>query len=452
MSVTSSQSTNEGLLEPRVFNPLQPVFSRGPDTARMNTYLSNTIHRPAARVVRFVLLAVILTAVAVPSAALSPVSASPPAQTKLTAAAGTQDAKFGTSVSIDGNTAVVGAPDEGGMGAAYVFTKRGARWVEQATLVPVVRTQGERFGYDVAISGDTIVVGAPNADQTRLIADPGVAYVFVRTPRGWSQQAKLSPSDSRTDDAFGFGVAISGDTILVGANAGSVLPSVESGAAYVFTRAGQAWNEQAKLTPADGAPDDNFGFSVALSGDTAVVGMPRGDVGRALGQGSARVFTRRGGVWAEQATLTVAEALPGDWVGASTSISGDTVVIGASGKTIGSNPSQGAAYVFTREGGVWTQTAELIAPDGTANDGFGHSVTATDQHVAVGAHFDDGGSTYVFRRDSGWQAPTKLRAEGAALLGVSVWMSGHTVISGANFTAVDGKNAQGAAYVFDLRQ
>ena len=394
--------------------------------------------RQSARVIRLVLLIGILTALAAP---VAPASAGPPALTELTAAAGTAEAKFGTSVSVDGHTAIVGAPDEGGMGTAYVFAKRAGTWVEQATLVAPVRTEGEKFGYDVAISGDTIVVGAPSAEQTKPIGEPGVAYVFVRTPRGWSPQAKLSPSDSRADDAFGFGVAISGDTILIGANRGTVLPSIDSGAAYVFTRAGNSWSEQAKLSPADGAPDDNFGFSVALSGDTAVVGMPRGDVGGALGQGSARVFMRRGSAWTEQATLTAADALPGDWVGVSTSIFGDTVVIGASG--------QNSAYVFTRQGEAWTQAAKLTAPDGTAGDQFGHSVTATDEHVAVGAHTDDGGSVYVFGRESGWGPPTKLRAEGG-LFGVSVWVSGSTLISGASFTAVDGKNAQGAAYVAEL--
>ena len=391
-----------------------------------------------------VLLAAIVTALTAPA------SASPPPPTKLTANAGTADAKFGTAVSVDGNTAVIGAPDERGIGAAYVFANRAGRWIEQATLVAPAGSEATKFGYDVAISGDTIVVGAPDAEQTAPLAGPGAAHVFIRTGGGWSHEAMLSPSDSKADDAFGFGVAISGDTVVVGANAGTVLPSVDPGAAYVFTRVGNTWSEQAKLTASGGAPDDNFGYSVALSGDTAVVGMP-GDAGGALGLGSARVFTRRGTAWTEQATLTVAEALPGEGLGASTSVSGDTVVIGATGRVIGTNPAQGAAFVFTREGEAWTQAAKLTAPDGTANDMFGRDVTVTDEHVAVGAHFDDGGSVYVFRRDSGWGAPpTKLRSADGGLFGLSVWMSGPTLISGANFTAVDGKAAQGAAYVYDL--
>ena len=385
----------------------------------------------------------------------SPASASPSEPTRLTAAAGTADAKFGTSVSIEGNTAVVGAPDEDGaqdgMGAAYVFTRRGAVWTEEAMLVASDPAQGGKLGYDVGLSGDTIVVGAPNADQT--IPEPGAAYVFVRTRDGWVHQAKLSASDGKTDDAFGFAVAVSGDTIVVGANDGTAAPGATAGAAYVFTRAGGVWSEQAKLTPADGAPDDGFGSSVVVSGDTAVVGMPGDDVGVALEQGSARVFTRNGTTWTEQATLTAQDVSPADMLGASVSILSDTVVVGAPAGSSGTNPAHGSAYVFTREGEAWTQEAKLTAPDGAPLDQFGRSVAVTADTVAVGAHFNDpGGAVYLFDRvHERWDEPTMLRADGSALLGVSMAMSGHTVIGGANFTAIDGRAAQGAAYVFDLR-
>ena len=426
--------------------PFQPSFSGARTLGRMTTHLTKNPPGRLARTVGLVVLASVLSALSPPA----PASAGPSSPTTLTAKAGTAEALFGTSVSIDGNTAVAGAPDERGVGAAYVFTKRAGRWVEQATLIPPARIEGEKFGYDVAISGDTIVVGAPSAEQSRPVAPAGVAYVFVRTPHGWSHQAKLVPSDSKADDAFGFGVAISGDTVLVGANGGSVLPSVEPGAAYVFTRGAGTWSEQAKLTPAGGAADDNFGYSVALSGDTALVGAYTDNVGAGVDQGSARVFTRTGTTWTEQATLSAADGMPGDAFGESTSVFGDTIAVGASGAQVGLNPGQGAAYVYTRDGQGWKQVAKLTAPDGTSSDMFGRSVTTTEEHVAVGAHFDEGGSVYVFRRvNSGWEAPTKLRAEGAGLLGVSLWMSGRTVIAGANFTAVNGNANQGAAYVFE---
>ena len=405
----------------------------------------------AARVARVLALAAIVTVV---PRTVPPAGAEAPQQTKLTAAKGSAEALFGTSVSIDGTTAVVGAPDEGGVGAAYVFRKREGTWVEQATLTAPAGSPGGKFGYDVAIAGDTIVVGAPDAEQTDPLAEAGAAYVFVRNQAAWPLQQKLTPSDSRADDAFGFGVAISGDTILVGANAGTVVPNLEAGAAYVFNRVGNAWSEQAKLTPADGAPHDNFGYSVALSGDTAVVGMPGDDVGGAVEQGSVRVFRRAGSTWAEQATLTAADGLPGDQFGEATSIFGDTVVAGAYYATLGFNPAQGAAYVFEHGASGWGEKAKLVAPDGTAKDMFGRAVAVSDRHVAVGAHFEEGegqGAVYVFDRHRFPEAvPTKLTAPATGILGVSVWISGRTLISGASFTAVDGKSAQGAAFITEL--
>jgi hypothetical protein len=405
-----------------------------------------------------VLLAGLAALGASPATALAAADAGAPAPMQLTAEAGAANAKFGTSVWIEGNTAVVGAPDEGGMGAAYVFTRRAGVWSEEATLVAPVRTEGGKFGYDVGLSGDTIVVGAPNSDQTP-IPEAGAAHVFVRTPGGWAHRAELSASDARADDAFGFGVAISGDTVVVGAHGGNQLPGVEaaSGAAYVFSRIAGAWGEQAKLTPADGGFDDGFGYSVVVSGDTAVVGTPGDDVGAAIDQGSARVFTRNGTTWTEQATLTAPDLSPVDGLGESVSISGDTVVVGAPVGLTGTNPAHGSAYVFTRRGEGWAQEAQLTAPDGAPADQFGRSVAVTGDTIAVGAHFShvaDGrhGAVYIFERlDDRWAEPTKLIADGSELLGVSVAMSAHTVIGGANFTDVDGRADRGAAYVFDLR-
>ena len=402
-----------------------------------------------------------LGALGVSQGALAAAPASQPTQAKLTAAEGTADAKFGTSVWIEGNTAVVGAPDEDGvedgMGAAYVFTRQGAAWIQEAMLVASDPGQGGKFGYDVGLSGDTIVVGAPNADQTP-IPGPGAAYVFVRTRDGWVQQAKLSAPDGKTDDAFGFAVSISGDTVVVGANDGTTGPGTTAGAAYVFTRAGGTWSEQAKLTPADGLPDDNFGYSVVVSGDTAVVGVRGDDIGAAVDQGSARVYTRHGAIWTEQATLTPQDASPAGLLGNSVSLSGDTVVVGAPTGSSGTNLAHGSAYVFTRDGERWTPDAKLTAPDGAPADQFGSSVAVTGDTVAVGAHFShvtEGryGAVYVFERArDGWAMQTKITGTDAGgILGVSTAISGRTLIAGANFAAVDDNAAQGAAYVYDLR-
>ena len=386
---------------------------------------------------------------------LSPAYASPPTQDPLRPAHGSGEGKFGTSVSIDGDTAVIGAPDEGGtpeqggMGAAYVFTRRDGTWVEEATLVAPVRRDGDKFGFNVAIDGDTIVVGAPNAEE--LLAGPGVAYVFVRRGDAWPLQATLTPSQRKPDDAFGYGVAVSGDVVVVGANGGNVAPSADAGAAYVFSRTGDVWTEEARLTAGDGRPDDSFGYRVAVLDDTVAVSAISGDVGAGIDQGAAYVFTRTGSTWTQEAKLWAADGLPRDSFGESLAVARDTVVVGAPFDDIGLNPKQGSAYVFHRQGEAWTQEAKLIAPapSGDVGDFFGRSVAVSRDTVVVGAHFDEvGGAVYAFDRvRDGWAQPTRFTASiDGALLGNSVGVSGATVIAGANFAP-----GGGAAYLFRLR-
>ena len=339
------------------------------------------------------------------------------------------------------------------MGAAYVFTRSNGTWTEQSTLVAPVRTDGDKFGFSVAIDRDTVLVGAPSVEE--LSPGPGVAYVFVRRGETWTHQATLTPSESRADDAFGFDVALSGDTAVIGAKGSNVGTTTDPGAAYVFTRTRDVWSEQAKLTARDGAAADLFGESVAVSEDTAVIGALYGDAGVGIDHGSAYVFTRTGSTWTEQAKLVAADGSPRDAFGASVAISRDTVVVGASEKLIGLNPLQGSAYVFVRTGKSWAQQAKLTAPapDGDAGDMFGRSVDTTGDTVVVGAHLDeDGGGVYVFNRVAeAWGEPTRLTATGARLHGVSVGLSGRTVIAGANFTTVGDNANQGAAYVYRVR-
>lgn len=400
-------------------------------------------------------------ALAVAAGLLGPVpaGAADTHEAQLVAREGSADAKLGTAASISGDTAVAGAPDEGGspeegggMGAAYVFTRNGGKWIEGTTLVAPVRTDGDKFGFSVAIDHDTIVVGAPNSDEQ--VPRPGVAYVFVRRGATWVYQATLTPSVRNTDDAFGYRVAISGDTAVVGANGGSVRPSSEAGAAYVFTRTGNVWTEQARLTAHDGSPGSGFGFAVAVSDDTAVVSAITDVGGAGLAPGAVYVFTRTGSVWAEEAKLAAADGSPGDAFGVSVAISRDTVVVGSVQDQVGLNPVQGSAYVFVRNGRSWAQQAKLTAPapNGDAGDMFGRSVATNGDVVAVGAHFDEeGGGVYIFNRvKRGWSAPTRHTATGASLLGVSIGVSGDTVIAGANFTQVGDNGAQGGAYIYRL--
>ena len=194
-------------------------------------------------------------------------------------------------MAIDGTTVVVGArradgdgEGEGDQGSVYVFVPSGIVWIQQQKLVASDATADDQFGYSVAISGETVVVGA-FFDDGAAGFDQGSAYVFVRSGIVWIQQPKLEAGDAAAGDLFGHSVAISGETIVVGAPADSA-PVMNQGSAYVFARSGMVWSQQPKLLAGDAAIEDQFGTSVAISGETIVVGAP--ETGSA--QGSAYVF------------------------------------------------------------------------------------------------------------------------------------------------------------------
>jgi hypothetical protein len=343
-------------------------------------------------------------------------------QAKLTATDGAEWDYFGSSVAVSGDTAVVGAPSEDvGInpdrpGSAYVFVRSGTTWSLQAKLTASDGADWDYFGCSVALSGDTAVVGA-GGDDVVTNTNQGSAYVFVRSGTTWSQQAKLTAADGAAEDGYGGSVALSGDTAGVGAGGDDVGANTSQGSAYVFTRSGTTWSQQAKLTAADGAELDYFGSSVAVSGDTAVVGASDGDVGANANQGSSYVFTRSGTTWSQQAKLTAADGDAGDQFGGSVAISGDTAVVGAQGDYVGLNVGQGSAYVFARSGATWSQQQKLTAADGAAVDFFGRSVAVSGETAVVGASGDTiganagQGSAYVFARSGAtWTQQTRLTA------------------------------------------
>ncbi|NUQ48097.1 MAG: thrombospondin type 3 repeat-containing protein, partial [Phycisphaerae bacterium] len=319
-------------------------------------------------------------------------------QAMLTATDAAAVDKFGSAVALSGDTAVIGAifdDHAGGLnaGSAYVFTRTGGVWTQQTRLSASDAAMLDFFGYSVAVDGDTALIGVPYDDHAGG-ADAGAAYVFVRSGGIWTEQAKLTASDAATEDYFGWAVALSGDTAVIGARLDDHAGGTDAGAAYVFVRSGSSWSEQAKLTASDATATDYFGWSVALSGETAVVG--------AAGVEAAYVFVRNGVNWTEEERLSASDGEPGDNFGASAALFGDIAVIGAPYNDEASSFNAGSAYVFTRSGGMWTETARLIASDADVNDVLGYSV-AVDCGVAVaGAHLDDHsggsdlGSAYVF--------------------------------------------------------
>ncbi|MBN1341641.1 MAG: FG-GAP repeat protein, partial [Phycisphaerae bacterium] len=297
-------------------------------------------------------------------------------------------------------------------GSAYVFQRDqgGAdNWGQVAKLTAEDAAAGDQFGYSVSMSGDTVVIGAYKDDDAGT--ESGSAYVFQRDQGGadnWGQVAKLTAADAAALDWFGQSVSISVDTVVIGAqfddDAGSY-----SGSAYVFQRdqgGTNNWGQVAKLTASDAAAGDQFGYSVSMSGDTVVIGAGADDHAGSW-SGSAYVFQRDlGGTdnWGQVAKLTAADAAAGDYFGyfGAVSISGDTVVIGAFGDDDAGSWS-GSAYIFQRDqGGTdnWGQVAKLTAADAAAEDRFGRSVSISGDTVVIGASGDDdagtdAGSTYV---------------------------------------------------------
>lgn len=386
---------------------------------------------------------------------------------------------FGWSIAISDDTVVVGAPFEDSnaigvngdehnnsapdSGAVYVFVREGTNWIQQAYLKASNPGSGDNFGYSVAISGNTVVVGAPFEDSNATgvngnqgnnsAAESGAAYVFMRSGTNWIQQAYLKASNSGSGDAFGESVGVSGDTIVIGAggeDSNSIgvngpqgnNSAAGSGAAYVFARNGTNWTQQAYLKASNTGAGDEFGFAVAISGDTVVAGAA-GEDSNATGvngnqgdnstpdSGAAYVFVREGTNWSQQAYLKTSynAAVPVGF-GFSVALSVDVLVVGAPGDasnatgvngdpTNNSATDSGAAYVFTRDGTNWSQRAYLKAsntggplPGEFYGDNFGADghVAVSGDTVLVGAHAEDSSSTGV----NGDQADNSAMDAGAA--------------------------------------
>jgi hypothetical protein len=378
---------------------------------------------------------------------------------------------FGSSVAISGNTIVVGAPYEdssanGGeddnsatyAGAAYVFTRSDGIWSQQAYLkasnaegTNANDEDGDRFGSSVAVSGDTLIIGAPLEDSASLSEDnnsalnAGAVYVFTRSGETWGQQAylKANPLDddaenlhvisSNIGDRFGSSVALSGDTLIVGApdenssviGAETDRSEPRSGAVYVFTRSDNLWTRQAFLKASNSDSQDKFGTYVAISGDTLAVGAP-GEASSAQGTesdntnyhaGAVYIFTQNEAQWNQQARLKASNANMFDTFGSSLAITGDTLVVGApnegsaanSGEADDSADEAGAAYLFTRSDGIWSQQTFLKASNAESEDHFGNAVALSDQTLVVTAPDEDSSA-------DGGEADNSTLSSGAAYI------------------------------------
>jgi len=388
-------------------------------------------------------------------------------QPKLVATGAVGSANQGMSVALsaDGNTAIVGGPGAnnadrdrpasiGPAGAAWVFTRSGGVWRQQAKLVGATSEYGGGLwsqGASVGVSadGNTAIVGGPSDNRTT-----GAAWVFARSGDAWTQQgSKLVGSGAGKPPlppGQGMSVAVSADgtTAIVG--------GWGTEAAWVFARSGSVWAQQGKKLIGTGAVGNaRQGTSVALSadGNTAIVGGGS-DNGKT---GAAWVFTRSGGVWTQQGKKLVGS----DSVGSARQ--GTSVALSADGNTAivggpGDNPwdrsvpfglgAAGAAWVFTRSGGVWTQQNKLVGTGAVARLGTSIALTADGNVAIVGGFAEDGGVALVFTRAGGqWTQDKRLAGTGAvgkSAPSLALSADGSVVILGSS----NDNGGVGAAWIF----
>ena len=389
---------------------------------------------------------------------------------KLVAGDTADNTSFGMSTAVDGDLAIVGAPGDdvngSNSGAAYIFSRDLGGldgWGQVKKLVASDADAGDIFGVSVDVSGDYAVVGAGAEDGAGTTR--GAAYLFFRNQGGtdnWGQIKKLMASDAVDADGFGFAVAIDGDTLVVGAD-GVDGGGTDEGAAYVFYKdlgGADNWGRVVKLVA--GNPDDvnQFGYSIGVSGDVAIIGSP-GENGAGLNRGAAYIFSRNlGGAdsWGQLKKLSANDASDNVWLGTSVALDGALAVIGAGG----GGTVRGAAYLFDRDqGGAdnWGQFKKLTASDGRDSDFFGCDVAVDGDYVVVGAGWSKGGGTnrgqvYAFVRSEGgtdnWGEAQILRASDGAnedWFGFSVAIDGLYLLAGA--TGQNGAGTdRGAVYIF----
>jgi hypothetical protein len=435
--------------------------------------------------------------------------------------------QFGWAVAASGDTIAIGAPREDGgatgvdgdqsdnsmidAGAVYVFRRAGTSWVQEAYIKASNTGIDDRFGTSVALFGDVLVVGADLEDSSTTgvgstpdegASGAGAAYVYRRTGTTWAFEAYLKASNTGVNDHFGGAVAVAGDVIAIGAldedsgtdgvNTTPNEAEQDAGAVYVYRWSGSAWVFEAYLKASNSETYDGFGRSVAATADTIVVGAPFEDspavaVGGGQGNGatdSGAVYVfAYAGSWTQQAyvkaTNTAADqpAL-GDWFGWSVAVDGDALAAGAPNED-GGGSDTGAAYMYRRNGGAWAQDGYVKAAVTDISDEFGYSVELDRNHLAIGAHREDGGTTgvggnqaddtvagagcaYVFHRVGGnWLQQYYVKASNPGIndhAGYSVAMDRDTMIVGAHVedssaTGVDGPNNNdqldsGAVYAF----
>jgi photosystem II stability/assembly factor-like uncharacterized protein len=351
---------------------------------------------------------------------------------KVSSSDGATDDQFGWSVLLaSADTALVGAPNHAvngnaGQGAVYVFTRSGNTWTKTQTLTASDGTESDSFGQSLAFDGGNLIIGAPNTGDFQ-----GVAYIFTESGGTWAEVQKIEADDAASSTQFGWSVAIQGDTAMVGSIGASVPPTNGVGAVYVFTQSGGTWSQAQKFSSDDGVFGDSFGWAIALDGNTVIVGANTASPNGLDFSGAAYVFNESGGTWTQAQKLTASNGAEFDFFGGAGALVGNVALVGSEGS--GSDPfsSQGLTYVFTNSGGTWAEGQHIAASDGQGSDGFGHAIAFDGNKAlitAAGATVngnDSAGASYVFNFSGGtFTEEQKLTASDAEEFASFGWSVG----------------------------
>jgi FG-GAP repeat/Secretion system C-terminal sorting domain len=364
-------------------------------------------------------------------------------QQKIVASDREADDNFGFKVDISGDYAIVGAFREASSaGAAYIFVRNGSTWSEQQKIVASDRTAGDRFAYSLDIDGDYAIVGAYLEDDNVAGADTksnaGSAYIFYRSGVTWTQQQKILAGDRAIDDYFGFSVSISGDYSIVGAyredeDASGLNTLSNSGSAYIFIRSGVTWTQQQKIVAGDRAGNENFAYSVAISGPDVIVGAYNDNKDEngsnpITSAGSAFIFVRSGTTWTQQQKIVAFDRASYDNYGGVVSISGDYSVVGSFYSSLDANGENymemaGAAYVYSRFGSNWTLDEKLADPDRADYTYYGTGAVISGNTLIIGSPYALGnfGTAFLLNRiaDEGGDGATPVELVGFTALNIN---------------------------------
>tara|TARA_A100001015_G_scaffold293864_1_gene370967 strand:+ start:387 stop:1664 length:1278 start_codon:yes stop_codon:yes gene_type:complete len=347
---------------------------------------------------------------------------------------------FGWDTALDGNTAVIGAPkfDEGSI---HVFERIDNIWTHIESISSPDWPQNDSFGKSVSIEGDTIAVGAPGLGN-------GSVYIFEKNNTNWVFKQKLSSSDGAPFDNFGNAISINDDTLVIGAYFDDD-NGFSSGSAYIFERLNGVWEEQQKLLPKSGYYNNHFGRSLSLDNDYLIIGSP----GYLAGAGAAYIFKKNNNIWEETDRLTPSSAVQYAYFGTTVDIENEISIVGAW--------ADNSAFIFSNENNIWIEKQKIVADDAVANDSFGSHVSIESDIIVVGASRNSNnniktGSAYIFAKESNiWEQKQKLITNDGSqddYFGQSISIENGTILIGAPYADDESNSDSGSSYFYTIPQ